>query len=140
MSGKKDELKTSRKRAAVAAIGGPRGSLAFSSYIRVVKPFLFKWKINQLCLSQSRGLFFSHQKGDFQSETFWRRAPSICVLPLGGDVYATADDGSSLLLEAAGGGNPDCIAAVLEYGGSGNVPNLAGHLPIHRAAYEGHYL
>ncbi|XP_061496145.1 ankyrin repeat and SOCS box protein 15 isoform X2 [Rhineura floridana] len=58
----------------------------------------------------------------------------------GGDVYATADDGSSILFEAAGGGNPDCIALLLEYGGSGNLPNKAGHLPIHRAAYEGHYL
>ncbi|XP_025020607.1 ankyrin repeat and SOCS box protein 15 isoform X4 [Python bivittatus] len=58
----------------------------------------------------------------------------------GGDVNATADDGSSILFEAAGGGNPDCIALLLEYGGSGNLPNKAGHLPIHRAANEGHYL
>uniref|UniRef100_A0A8C5S6A8 Ankyrin repeat and SOCS box containing 15 n=1 Tax=Laticauda laticaudata TaxID=8630 RepID=A0A8C5S6A8_LATLA len=58
----------------------------------------------------------------------------------GGDIHITADDGSSILFEAAGGGNPDCIALLLEYGGSGNLPNKAGHLPIHRAAYEGHYL
>nr|XP_031311148.1 ankyrin repeat and SOCS box protein 15 isoform X3 [Camelus dromedarius] len=58
----------------------------------------------------------------------------------GGDVLALADDGASVLFEAAGGGNPDCISLLLEYGGSGNVPNRAGHLPIHRAAYEGHYL
>ncbi|KAM3832595.1 ankyrin repeat and SOCS box protein 15 [Vipera latastei] len=58
----------------------------------------------------------------------------------GGDINITADDGSSILFEAAGGGNPDCIALLLEYGGSGNLPNKAGHLPIHRAAYEGHYL
>ncbi|XP_001508308.2 ankyrin repeat and SOCS box protein 15 [Ornithorhynchus anatinus] len=58
----------------------------------------------------------------------------------GGDVFALADDGASVLFEAAGGGNPDCISLLLEYGGSGNVPNKAGHLPIHRAAYEGHYL
>ncbi|XP_053262366.1 ankyrin repeat and SOCS box protein 15 isoform X2 [Podarcis raffonei] len=58
----------------------------------------------------------------------------------GGDVYATADDGSSILFEAAGGGNPDCITLLLEYGGDGNLPNKAGQLPIHRAAYEGHYL
>ncbi|XP_077194472.1 ankyrin repeat and SOCS box protein 15 isoform X1 [Paroedura picta] len=64
----------------------------------------------------------------------------VTLLPLGGDVSATADDGSSILFEAAGGGNPDCIALLLEYGGSGNLPNKAGHLPIHRAAYEGHYL
>ncbi|XP_058045885.1 ankyrin repeat and SOCS box protein 15 isoform X2 [Ahaetulla prasina] len=58
----------------------------------------------------------------------------------GGDVNITADDGSSILFEAAGGGNPDCISLLLDYGGSGNLPNKAGHLPIHRAAYEGHYL
>ncbi|XP_009202064.1 ankyrin repeat and SOCS box protein 15 isoform X3 [Papio anubis] len=58
----------------------------------------------------------------------------------GGDVLALADDGASVMFEAAGGGNPDCISLLLEYGGSGNVPNRAGHLPIHRAAYEGHYL
>ncbi|XP_051857172.1 ankyrin repeat and SOCS box protein 15 isoform X3 [Antechinus flavipes] len=58
----------------------------------------------------------------------------------GGDVFALADDGASILFEAAGGGNPDCISLLLEYGGSGNVPNRSGHLPIHRAAYEGHYL
>ncbi|XP_035554152.1 ankyrin repeat and SOCS box protein 15 isoform X9 [Canis lupus dingo] len=61
-------------------------------------------------------------------------------LLIGGDVFALADDGASVLFEAAGGGNPDCISLLLEYGGSGNVPNRAGHLPIHRAAYEGHYL
>ncbi|XP_019364821.1 PREDICTED: ankyrin repeat and SOCS box protein 15 [Gavialis gangeticus] len=58
----------------------------------------------------------------------------------GGDVHAVADDGASIMFEAAGGGNPDCIALLLEYGGSGNVPNRAGQLPIHKAAYEGHYL
>ncbi|XP_029334504.1 ankyrin repeat and SOCS box protein 15 isoform X3 [Mus caroli] len=61
-------------------------------------------------------------------------------LLIGGDVFALADDGASVLFEAAGGGNPDCISLLLKYGGSGNVPNRAGHLPIHRAAYEGHYL
>lgn len=64
----------------------------------------------------------------------------LSLVPLGGDINITADDGSSILFEAAGGGNPDCIALLLEYGGSGNLPNKAGHLPIHKAAYEGHYL
>jgi len=64
----------------------------------------------------------------------------LSILLQGGDVQALADDGSSILFEAAGGGNPDCIALLLEYGGSGNVPNKAGLLPIHKAAYEGHYL
>ncbi|XP_071659471.1 ankyrin repeat and SOCS box protein 15 isoform X3 [Patagioenas fasciata] len=61
-------------------------------------------------------------------------------LLIGGDVQAVADDGSSILFDAAGGGNPDCISLLLEYGGSGNVPNRAGLLPIHKAAFEGHYL
>lgn len=64
----------------------------------------------------------------------------LCFIWPGGDVFALADDGASVLFEAAGGGNPDCISLLLEYGGSGNIPNRAGHLPIHRAAYEGHYL
>lgn len=65
---------------------------------------------------------------------------NIIISSQGGDVQALADDGASILFEAAGGGNPDCIALLLEYGGSGNVPNKAGLLPIHKAAYEGHYL
>ncbi|XP_029471388.1 ankyrin repeat and SOCS box protein 15 isoform X2 [Rhinatrema bivittatum] len=58
----------------------------------------------------------------------------------GGDVHAQAHDGASVLFDAAGGGDPDCVALVLEYGGSGNVPDRTGHLPIHKAAYEGHLL
>ncbi|XP_072123985.1 ankyrin repeat and SOCS box protein 15 [Mobula birostris] len=58
----------------------------------------------------------------------------------GGDIHAQADDGASVLLEAAEGGNPDCITVLLEYGASPNIPDNAGHLPIHRAAQEGHYL
>ncbi|XP_064417596.1 ankyrin repeat and SOCS box protein 15 isoform X2 [Latimeria chalumnae] len=58
----------------------------------------------------------------------------------GGDVHVTADDGATVLFEAAGGGNPDCVAVLLEYGASANMPDKAGHLPIHRAAFQGHYL
>ncbi|XP_032893521.1 ankyrin repeat and SOCS box protein 15 isoform X1 [Amblyraja radiata] len=58
----------------------------------------------------------------------------------GGNIHAQADDGASVLLEAAEGGNPDCITVLLEYGAKPNEPDNAGHLPIHRAAQEGHYL
>ncbi|XP_069759473.1 ankyrin repeat and SOCS box protein 15 isoform X2 [Narcine bancroftii] len=58
----------------------------------------------------------------------------------GGDIHAQADDGASVLIEAAEGGNPDCITVLLEYGANPNEPDNAGHLPIHRAAQEGHYL
>ncbi|XP_064417598.1 ankyrin repeat and SOCS box protein 15 isoform X4 [Latimeria chalumnae] len=61
-------------------------------------------------------------------------------LLIGGDVHVTADDGATVLFEAAGGGNPDCVAVLLEYGASANMPDKAGHLPIHRAAFQGHYL
>ncbi|XP_072915217.1 dynein axonemal heavy chain 12-like isoform X2 [Hemitrygon akajei] len=61
-------------------------------------------------------------------------------LLIGGDVHAQADDGASVLFEAAEGGNPDCITVLLEYGANPNTPDNAGHLPIHRAAQEGHYL
>uniref|UniRef100_A0A8C4RJA8 Ankyrin repeat and SOCS box containing 15b n=1 Tax=Erpetoichthys calabaricus TaxID=27687 RepID=A0A8C4RJA8_ERPCA len=58
----------------------------------------------------------------------------------GADVNSRASDGGSVLYDAAGGGNPDCVALLLEYGASANMPSLSGYLPIHRAAYEGHYL
>ncbi|XP_033883255.2 ankyrin repeat and SOCS box protein 15 isoform X1 [Acipenser ruthenus] len=58
----------------------------------------------------------------------------------GGNIHATADDGATVLFDAAGGGNPDCVEVLLEYGASANMPNISGHLPIHRAAYLGHYL
>ncbi|XP_043944705.1 ankyrin repeat and SOCS box protein 15 [Protopterus annectens] len=58
----------------------------------------------------------------------------------GGNIYDTEDDGSSVLYAAAAGGNPDCVHVLLEYGAGANVPNNMGHLPIHRAAFEGHYL
>lgn len=65
---------------------------------------------------------------------------AINAFPTGGDIHAQADDGASVLLEAAEGGNPDCITVLLEYGAKPNEPDNAGHLPIHRAAQEGHYL
>lgn len=49
-------------------------------------------------------------------------------------------DCASVLFEAAGGGNPDSLSLLLEYGADANVPKHSGHLPIHRAAYRGHFL
>ncbi|XP_036374357.1 ankyrin repeat and SOCS box protein 15-like [Megalops cyprinoides] len=57
-----------------------------------------------------------------------------------GDVNAQAYNGESVLMDAAGSGNPDCINLLLQHGASPNLASLTGHLPIHRAAYEGHYL
>lgn len=48
--------------------------------------------------------------------------------------------GESVLMDAAGSGNPDCVNLLLENGASPNVASLTKHLPIHRAAFEGHYL
>ncbi|KAI2665588.1 Ankyrin repeat and SOCS box protein 15 [Labeo rohita] len=39
-----------------------------------------------------------------------------------------------------GCGNLDCIDLLLQHGASPNVASLCSQLPIHRAAYEGHYL
>ncbi|XP_040199644.1 ankyrin repeat and SOCS box protein 15 isoform X3 [Rana temporaria] len=58
----------------------------------------------------------------------------------GGDINLEADDGSTVLSDAAEGGNPDCVTLLLEYGASGNVPDKEGYLPVHKAAYKGHYL
>ncbi|KAM4783676.1 LOW QUALITY PROTEIN: ankyrin repeat and SOCS box protein 15 [Cyanocitta cristata] len=58
----------------------------------------------------------------------------------GGHVKTLADDCASVLFKTGGGRSLGCIALLLEYGGSGNVPNEAGLLPIHKVACEGHYL
>uniref|UniRef100_A0A669NX84 Ankyrin repeat and SOCS box containing 14 n=1 Tax=Phasianus colchicus TaxID=9054 RepID=A0A669NX84_PHACC len=62
------------------------------------------------------------------------------LLQKGADVLSQAMDYSSVLFEAAGGGNPDSLNLLLEYGADANVPKHSGHLPIHRAAYRGHFL
>ncbi|XP_054990614.1 ankyrin repeat and SOCS box protein 14 isoform X2 [Sorex araneus] len=49
-----------------------------------------------------------------------------------------ASDCSSVLLEAARGGNPDSVTLLLEYGADANIPKNSGHLPIHVAADRGH--
>ncbi|XP_023611520.1 ankyrin repeat and SOCS box protein 14 isoform X1 [Myotis lucifugus] len=57
-----------------------------------------------------------------------------------GKVFCQASDSSSILLEAASGGNPDSVTLLLEYGADANVPKNSGHLPIHVAADRGHLL
>ncbi|XP_052439332.1 ankyrin repeat and SOCS box protein 15-like [Carassius gibelio] len=58
----------------------------------------------------------------------------------GGDTTAQATNGDSVLYDAAGCGNLDCIDLLLQHGANPNVASLCSQLPIHRAAYEGHYL
>ncbi|XP_068170118.1 ankyrin repeat and SOCS box protein 15-like [Antennarius striatus] len=58
----------------------------------------------------------------------------------GADVNAQAPNGDSVLYDAAGSGNPDCINILLQHGANPNIRNLSFQLPVHRAAYEGHYL
>ncbi|XP_008287789.1 ankyrin repeat and SOCS box protein 15 isoform X2 [Stegastes partitus] len=58
----------------------------------------------------------------------------------GADVNAQAPNGDSVLYDAAGSGSPDCIDILLQHGANPNIHNLSSQLPIHRAAYEGHYL
>ncbi|XP_013912666.1 PREDICTED: ankyrin repeat and SOCS box protein 14 [Thamnophis sirtalis] len=62
------------------------------------------------------------------------------LLRKGANILSQASDSASILFEAAGGGNPDSISLLLEYGADANVPKQSGHLPIHRAAYRGHFL
>ncbi|KAK2867323.1 hypothetical protein Q8A67_025440 [Cirrhinus molitorella] len=62
------------------------------------------------------------------------------LIHYGGDVNAQAPNGDSVLYDAAGSGNPDCIELLLQHGADPNVANLSLELPIHRAAYKGHYL
>ncbi|XP_046730036.1 ankyrin repeat and SOCS box protein 15b [Silurus meridionalis] len=58
----------------------------------------------------------------------------------GGDVAAQATNGDTVLYDAAGSGNLDSILLLLQQGANPNVASYAFQLPIHRAAYEGHYL
>ncbi|XP_048012123.1 ankyrin repeat and SOCS box protein 15-like isoform X3 [Megalobrama amblycephala] len=58
----------------------------------------------------------------------------------GGDATAQATNGDSALYDAAGSGNLDCINLLLQHGANPNVASFCSQLPIHRAAYEGHYL
>lgn len=53
---------------------------------------------------------------------------------------AQANSGDSVLMEAASSGNPDCVNLLLMNGANPNLASVTGHLPIHRAAYEGHLL
>ncbi|XP_048014610.1 ankyrin repeat and SOCS box protein 15-like isoform X5 [Megalobrama amblycephala] len=62
------------------------------------------------------------------------------LIHYGGDVNAQAPNGDSVLYDAAGSGNPDCIELLLQHGADPNVASLSLQLPIHRAAYKGHYL
>ncbi|KAM4615641.1 ankyrin repeat and SOCS box protein 15b [Polymixia lowei] len=58
----------------------------------------------------------------------------------GGDVNAQAINGDTVLYDAAGSGNLDCVELLLQHGANPSVASFAQQLPIHRAAYEGHYL
>uniref|UniRef100_A0A672MH24 Ankyrin repeat and SOCS box containing 15 n=1 Tax=Sinocyclocheilus grahami TaxID=75366 RepID=A0A672MH24_SINGR len=62
------------------------------------------------------------------------------LIHYGGDVNAQAPNGDSVLYDAAGSGNPDCIELLLQHGSDPNIANLSLQLPIHCAAYKGHYL
>lgn len=57
----------------------------------------------------------------------------------GSRVNSQACNGESVLLDAAGSGNTACIQLLLDNGADANLPNATGHLPIHKAAYAGHY-
>ncbi|XP_078534281.1 dynein axonemal heavy chain 12-like [Lissotriton helveticus] len=62
------------------------------------------------------------------------------LIQKGANVLSQASDCASIIFEAAAGGNPDAISLLLDYGADANVPKQSGHLPIHRAAYRGHFL
>ncbi len=62
----------------------------------------------------------------------------VCSLS-GSKVNSQACNGESVLLDAAGSGNTDCIQLLLDNGADPNLPSITGHLPIHKAAYAGHY-
>ncbi|EPY81024.1 hypothetical protein CB1_000762017 [Camelus ferus] len=65
---------------------------------------------------------------------------TVSTLLRGANALGQASDSSSILLEAASGGNPDSVTLLLEYGADANIPKNSGHLPIHVAADRGHLL
>ncbi|XP_053169967.1 ankyrin repeat and SOCS box protein 15b [Scomber japonicus] len=62
------------------------------------------------------------------------------LIQQGGDVNAQATNGDTVLYDAAGSGNLDCVKLLLEHGANASIASYAFQLPIHRAAYEGHFL
>lgn len=57
----------------------------------------------------------------------------------GSRVNSQAWNGETVLLDAAGSGNAACVQLLLDNGADPNLPSVTGHLPIHKAAYAGHY-
>lgn len=53
---------------------------------------------------------------------------------------AQASNGDTVLYDATGSGNLDCVKLLLGQGANPNIASLACQLPIHRAAYEGYIL
>uniref|UniRef100_A0A3B4USX6 Ankyrin repeat and SOCS box containing 15 n=1 Tax=Seriola dumerili TaxID=41447 RepID=A0A3B4USX6_SERDU len=74
------------------------------------------------------------------SPLFGVQMSDLLSLPCSGSrVNSQACNGESVLLDAAGSGNTDCIKLLLNNGANPNLPSITGHLPIHKAAYAGHY-
>lgn len=87
------------------------------------------------CLQMNPDLEKNSAKLSLMDECFL--LSSLCE---GADVNAQAPNGDSVLYDAAGSGNPDCIDILLQHGANPNHRNLSSQLPIHHAALEGHYL
>ncbi|XP_034084820.1 LOW QUALITY PROTEIN: ankyrin repeat and SOCS box protein 15-like [Gymnodraco acuticeps] len=48
-------------------------------------------------------------------------------------------NGRGILLDASGSGNTACIQLLLDNGADPNLPSATGHLPLHKAAFNGHF-
>jgi ankyrin repeat protein len=54
-------------------------------------------------------------------------------------VNSQALSGESVLMAAAGAGDPSLVRLLLDNGANPDLPSGTGHLPVHKAAYAGHY-
>lgn len=89
---------------------------------------------------QSEDSFTAGSEAEYQIS---QRTNLLLFLPSlscsGSRVNSQACNGESVLLDAAGSGNAACIRLLLDNGADPNLPSISGHLPIHKAAYTGHY-
>ncbi|XP_028305687.1 ankyrin repeat and SOCS box protein 15 isoform X2 [Gouania willdenowi] len=102
-------------------------------------------RVNQVCLRKWTAMHEACQVGCvpvmellLQSRGQVMETDQHGVTPLGIAAEYRHPEVMALLIKH-GSGNLDCIDILLQHGANANIQNLSFQLPIHRAAYEGHW-